>query len=127
MINFQPVIDQVRALLNVLTPSKSDILANANAATANNEWITGDLENYKYIGVQVNATGLNTADSVVKLQDSIDGTNFIDITGATLTLSSGSSNNMFRVTNLIGRKIKVVFTKGTNSAGTLDVHYSATR
>ena len=71
---------------------------------------------------QVIAVGFDAADAVVKLMHSNDGTNFIDITGASLTIASGSSTPMSDIITNIGTTYYAVdFDEGTNSAGTVKV------
>jgi hypothetical protein len=73
----------------------------------------------KTVSVHVVAAGLNAANGAVKLQESNDGANWVDIAGATATLASGTSSNMLKVTAHTGIYIRVVYTKGSNSAGTI--------
>lgn len=76
---------------------------------------------YKYMSVQFVATGLDAADGVIKLQDSNDGTNWNDITGATITVATGTSTNMLRYTAFTADKVRVVWTKNSNTTGTITV------
>lgn len=98
------------------------LIAGGTSASAAN--ITTSASNvlgasYKYVAFQLNATSLDAADGSIKIQDSLDGTNFSDITGASITVASGTSVNMIRDTAFTGKYIRAVWTKGSNTAGTL--------
>ena len=74
---------------------------------------------YKFVSVQFLATSLDAADGVIKLQDSNDGANWNDVSGATITVASGTSSNMIRYTAFTGSVARVVWTKGSNTTGTI--------
>lgn len=97
---------------------KSTLLTGASAASNQTSAECGSAR-YKYVSVQFIATSLNATDGVFKLQDSNDGTNWNDISGATITVASGTSSNMIRYTAFTADKIRVVWTKGSNSTGTI--------
>lgn len=102
-----------------------DIIA-AQAATSNITSAALDVNGVPVkvnnIGMQVVATALSSADSVVKLQHSNDGTNFADITDASLTLAAGASTPVLSPIAMIGmRYYRAVYTKNTNAAGTVKV------
>lgn len=91
------------------------------AATPGNANFTSDAVNglsYSWVAVQVVATSLDTGDGALKLQDSLDGTNWNDIPGV-ITVGIGASSNMIRYTTFTGAYIRVVWLKGTNTTGTL--------
>ncbi len=93
------------------------VAANANATST--PLLIGAL---RAVHVVVVATGLNTSDGIIKLQDNIAGSGtFDDISGATLTLQAGTTQNVFRVNGFTGKYLVVNWAKGTNSAGTLTV------
>lgn len=71
------------------------------------------------IGLQIIASALGTADTAVKFQESNDDVNYNNIPTATITLAAGASINTLWFTDLRLRYIRVVFTKGTNAAGTI--------
>jgi len=59
------------------------------------------------------------ATNYIKLQDSNDGSNWNDITGATITVASGTSSNIIRYTAFTGKYIRANWAKGSNTAGTI--------
>lgn len=104
-------------------------IINAAAATANITSNAIDMDGTPTkilnLGVQVIAVGLNSADATVKIQHSNDNVNFSDITDASITLASGSSAPILSpITNIGTRYYRAVFTKNTNSAGTLSVIFN---
>ena len=75
-------------------------------------------------------TGFNAADATVRLQHSPDGTNFanLDSTDSTvglLTIASGSNTTVLTpVTFLAMGFYRAVYTKNSNSAGTIQVIFN---
>lgn len=67
--------------------------------------------------LQVIAAGLSHADATMKVQESNDGTNWVDVSGATITLASGASSPVLAWTPRC-RYARTVYTKGANTAGT---------
>lgn len=67
------------------------------------------------------ATSLSAADGVLKIQESNDDTNYVDISGATITLASGSSAPTLTYTSVRTRYIRFVWSKGTNASGTFGI------
>ena len=94
------------------------IPGGTNAAV--NQTTTGfEKPKYQLAAFQLVASTLDASDGVIKLQDSLDGLNWNDITGATLTVSSGSSSNMIRYTAFTGMFIRAVWTKNSITTGTI--------
>lgn len=98
-----------------------DPIAASTTAAANKNGTTIDGSGFKYASFQLNGTSLSAADGVFKLQDSNDGTNWNDITGATITVQSGTTTNMIRYTANCGRFIRPVWTANSNVSGTIQV------
>lgn len=72
------------------------------------------------MSMHVIAASLNTADAAVKIQHSNDNTNWIDLTDGSVTLTSSTSFAI--IAPFVAFKYyRVVFTKGTNSAGTVQI------
>lgn len=104
---------------------------NAAVATANinsNSFDIGGLPiRCANLGVQVIATGLNSADATVKIQHAMIDLDaaYQDITDATLTIASGTSYPVLSpITNIGSTYYRAVYTKNTNSAGTVTVIFS---
>ena len=110
-------------LSNTIISDKQEGIAAGTVATSNQTSSVFDKPNYKWVAFQFNATSLNAADGVIKLQDSLDGTNWNDITGATITVATGTSTNMIRYTAFTGSFIKAVWTKNSVSAGTISGNF----
>lgn len=101
------------------------------AATANitSETIDTDNKGLKVGTLSVTAvtTGFNAADATVRLQHSNDNVTFenIDLNDSTvglMTLASGAATkSLTPVTYLAMRYYRVVYTKNSNSAGTIQV------
>jgi hypothetical protein len=108
-------------ILNLFGGAKSQPIAAATAANANNT--AGTYQDagkiYTFASLQFIATGLDASDGVIKLQDSNDGTNWNDISGATITVAIGTSSNMIRYTAFTGEYIRANWAKGANTTGTI--------
>lgn len=81
---------------------------------------SGALDGAKFISVQINAAGLDQADGVLKLQGSNDKDKWKDL-GISVTLGSGTSNELLEVTNFASRFLRADWAKGTNAAGTIEL------
>lgn len=88
-------------------------------ATANKTFMLA-LSSNASVGVQIIHTGLNAADSVVKLGGSNDGVN-IDYYSTTKTLPSGNGSHSFEKEVFPYSHIVIDFAKGTNSSGTIKI------
>lgn len=97
-------------------PAATVATANFTSSTFDMSLVAFQLGN---IGFQINATGLSTADSTVKMQHSNDATNWVDVDNSTLTLAAGTSTQTLLMINQSFVYYQVVYTKNTNSAGTI--------
>jgi hypothetical protein len=96
--------------------TKEYFAGNANA-NANGDSIETFLLAKSTATLQFIATSLSHADGTVKLQESNDGTNWVDVSGASLTLAAGSSCPVLSFTPRC-RYNRFVYTKNSNSSGT---------
>lgn len=90
---------------------------NASAtktATGNDAGFTqGGPCNSALLYVNVTAASGTTPTMTVKLQDSLDGTNWFDVTGAATTSITAAGSQLVRVTNTaIGPFVRLVWTIG---------------
>lgn len=102
---------------------------NAQSGTANatSSVITlSDNLSIENAGLQITATGFNTADATVKLLQSADGVNYAytkDTDGSDWTLTITSNTTFQQIfSNIAFKFYKLEFNKGTNSAGTFSSH-----
>lgn len=74
---------------------------------------------------QATWSGADQTDATVKAQESNDGSNWTDISGATATLNAASGTKVVRMTrdNILGAYVRIVFDNGTCGAGSLTVKY----
>lgn len=100
-------------------------IINAQPATANINSETFDMDGQRSgrnLSFQVNATSFNASDATVKIQHSNDNSNWADITDGSLTIASGTTSQILTPISLLGaRYYRIVYTKNTNSAGTITV------
>ena len=97
-------------------PTATTAAVNFTSTAFYNEVI---MANSDTLSLQFIAASLDQADGVIKLQDSNDNSNWNDISGATITVASGTSSNMIRYTSFASAFIRCVWTKGTNTTGTI--------
>lgn len=98
----------------------------SGVATAN---INGETIDTMYMGLRgyhlsfsATSTGFNQADATVKLQHSNDASNWADVTDGSVTMASGSATSVLTpVVDIAMRYYRCVFTKNTNSAGSVVV------
>lgn len=106
-------------------PIPVDTPANANfTSTSFIVGVEAVGKKYKSFSFQFVVDGLNASDGVIKLEDSNDGVNWNTITAdgdeASITTASGSASYMIRcIDAFVSNYVRAVWTKGTNSAGTI--------
>lgn len=85
-----------------------------------------DGNTYQSASLQYIATGFNSADATLKLQASNvhnpTENDWVDIVDSTKTIASGTSTDYFVLSNIAMKNFRVVYTKNTNSAGTIAVY-----
>lgn len=100
------------------------VLQNGISADTGDTTSAVDVSNYRGIYISVIADSLNAADGEVKLQASSDGTNFADVSSASVTLASGNSVNHIIVDYAPYVYFRLVYTEGSNTAGTVTTQYN---
>lgn len=96
----------------------------AATANINSEVVDTDNKGLKVgtLSFFVNSASFNAADATVKLQHSNDATNWLDVTDGSITIASGTNSAVLTpVVDLAMRYYRVVYTKNSNSAGTIQV------
>jgi hypothetical protein len=91
-------------------------------ATAANTTDAVPTEQVKTLAVQVVCATLSHADGTIKLQYSLDGTNWADVATAT-TLAAGASVVMLKVDVAHCSYYRAVYAKGSNATGTVSVKF----
>ena len=100
-------------------------IINAQVATANINSETFDMNGQsagRNMSFTANTTSFNAADATVKLQHSNDNTNWENVTDGSITIASGTATqSLTPITNIAMRYYRIVYTKNSNSAGTITV------
>lgn len=99
----------------------STALLTAQSAGADFNSSNVDILYYKGYFISISWTGLDTTDSILKLQAGNDGTLFHDATSVTLSTASG--NHFFQVTEAFYKFFRLNFDNGTNTTGTISATY----
>lgn len=85
----------------------------------------GESNSFQNASLQYNAVDFDAADATLKLQGCNDNQagagNWMDITDSTITIASGDSSAYLIIANVAMKYYRVVYTKNTNAAGTINV------
>jgi len=100
------------------------VLLNAVAAGTTVNSSAVDISKYKGIYISIIAAGLDAADGAIQLEASSDGTTFKAVSGQSVTLASGASNDHLLITDAPYAYFRIAYTKGTNTTGTVTVQYN---
>ena len=97
------------------------LVENYDISSGDDSWIdkvpvTDGATSFQFV-----ITGIDGADSVVKLQYSNDTDNFVDIPNLSSVLPSGGSVVTFDITAITHRYFRAVFTANSSTVGTLNV------
>lgn len=82
-----------------------------------------NVQDAKMLTAQFDFSSIDVADGVAKLQDSVDGaaSSWCDIPDASVTPNTGASSNIIRVTHFTAKYVRAVWTKNSNTTGTVTV------
>ena len=98
-----------------------------NMADGNGNITTDNFIRYNALSFQIDGTGLDAADATVQVQKSNNGTNFVNISGATATLASGTATSFIEVSGAKNEFYKLVITVNTVTTGTLSIDLTGSR
>lgn len=118
---YDPTTQALKTVNVTAAVASTALLTNAPAGTSVTTSAVNIL-NYKVMGVMVTWTGFNHTDATVQFQGSVDGTTYTNIGSAT-TLSSASGAQDFGLIDEPYAYIKLVYTHGTNTTGTISAVY----
>lgn len=119
---------------SILHP-RDGIMFLAKAATATQK--STDLGNYgkpvevseyNYLAVQVYWAGITVGAGTFKVQTSLIGiadADWVDKVSASVTTSGAAGTDIISLTNLSEKFVRVVWSPGTSTAGTVDAHLMA--
>lgn len=117
------VYDDNTGALNVIQKYvETTILFNGVSAAVS---VNSDAINvlpFKVVGVMANWAGLNTADATLQFQGSMD-TVIWDNVGSATTLVASTGHQSFSLIDEPYQYVRLVYTHGTNTSGTLTVKY----
>ena len=88
-------------------------------------WDSFPFEGSSFIGVQFFYTSLNQADHTLRLQESIDGVNFVDALDTSgsvieMTIDNSLSSDILKSYNYNTAYVRFQFIEGTTGTGTID-------
>jgi uncharacterized protein YfaQ (DUF2300 family) len=100
------------------------VLLSAVAASASITSTPVNILGFSTVGIVVSWAGLNTTDSTIQFQGSVDGNPaHYDNIGSATTLSTASGHQSYSLVDEPYQFFQIVYTHGTNSAGTITASY----
>jgi hypothetical protein len=94
--------------------------APMNTLKLSDALFTGDVNRGN---VHIVWTGASHTDAVLKIQESVDGTNWEDIASMTHTLSTAAGAKLLRLGDLDSPYLRANYAKGSNTTGTVTCFY----
>ena len=115
---------------NIKTKKRQEVNYDVSGGSVDFEKMV--FEGSEFLGVQINYTSLNQSDSKIRLQESIDGLNFVDsIDGSgsliEITLNNTINSDIINVSNFNTLFFRLKFIQGTTTAGTIDSFHILTQ
>lgn len=101
--------------------SLESVVFNGVAMSANKNSDAIDVRDVNDGSIGILWSGASAVDGVVKMQYSLDGTNWDDISGVSHTLGAAAGYKILNMTSLAVPYVRVNYNKGTNAAGTLTI------
>lgn len=98
-----------------------------NMTSGDGDVTTGNFITYSGMSFQIDATDLDSATTTVQVQKSNNGTNFINISGAVITLPDTTSTNFIEIIGAKNEFYKLVITANTVTEGTLSIDITGSR
>ncbi len=105
--------------------NKEEVYWSAVSLAANKDGDAIEARNVSSGAVAIVWAGASATDAVVKLQESVDGTTWFDISSMTKTVGAASGSGLLKLTRdiLLSPYIRAVLTKNSESTGTVTVRY----
>jgi len=88
---------------------------------------TSNFIRYAGLSFQIDQTTLDAADATVQIQKSNNASNFADISGAVITLPTGTATNFIEIVGAKNEFYKLVITVNTVTSGTLVIDLTGSR
>lgn len=88
---------------------------------------TSNFISYSGLSFQIDATSLDAADATVQVEKSNNGVNFADISGAVITLPSGTASNFIEIVGAKNEIYKLTITVNSVTAGTISIDLTGSR
>jgi hypothetical protein len=100
----------------------SVLIVSAQSLAADYTDTARNFTGIKTVSYQVIWTSADAVDATVKLQASLDGTNFEDY-GTTYTMNAAAGNHAFAITDRGALQyFRIVYSHGSNTTGTMNIY-----
>ena len=88
---------------------------------------TSNFIGFKGLSFMLVSTSFDQATATIQIQKSNDGSSYLDITGATLTIPSATNINFINISGVKNEFYRAVIVVNTVTSGILDIDITATR
>jgi hypothetical protein len=92
---------------------QNGIVVTGSALAANKSAII-DCQDIDVLSLQIVSTA-QSGSNIVALYESVDGTNFVAVSGATVTITTSAVNIIWHLDPVFSRYLKVLFTAGSGA------------
>lgn len=92
---------------------QNGIVVTGSALAANKSAII-DCQDIDVLSLQVVSTA-QSGSNIIALYESVDGTNFVAVSGDTVTITTGAVNIIWHLDPVFSRYLKVLFTAGSGA------------
>lgn len=105
--------------------NKAGALLTGTSLGANLTGDTFEVSNQSCGAISVAWSGASAVTAVLKVQESVDGINFKDMSGKTVTIGAASGADLIKLNQdeMLSPFIRVVLTKNTETTGTFTARY----
>ena len=100
---------------------------NYDLSGGDTELTTKNFLGFSRLSFQFTTTNLDAPTSDVQIQKTNNDIDYLDISGASLMLASGSQTSFIEIENAKNARYKIIIDVGTVTSGTLRIDITATR
>ena len=100
---------------------------NYDLADGDTELTTKNFLGFSRLSFQLTTTNLNAPTATIQIQKTNNDIDYLDISGASLMLSSGSQTSFIEIENVKNARYKIIIDVNTVTSGTIRIDIAATR
>ena len=100
---------------------------NYDLADGDTELTTRNFLGFSRLSFQLTTTNLNAPTADIQIQKTNNDIDYLDISGASLMLASGSQTSFIEIENAKNARYRIIIDVGTVTSGTIRIDITATR